>query len=70
MPDSPPRSPDWSAAAVARSSGGPNSTRQSTSSPAPAASGSMPPSSSGTLPSAPATLTCSTRAPRNGAAVS
>ena len=53
MPDSPPRSPDWSAAAVARSSGEPNSTRHSTSTPAPAASGSRPPSSSGTRPSAP-----------------
>src|SRR5829696_3882131 len=70
MPDSPPRSPDWRAAAVARSSGEPNSTRHSTSTPAPAASGRRPPRSSGTLPSAPATLTCSTRAPRSGCAAS
>ena len=38
---------------MARSSGEPNSTRHSTSTPAPAASGSSPPSSSGTRPSAP-----------------
>ena len=57
MADSPPRSPDMSAAAVARSSAEPNSTRHSTSIPAPAASGSSPPRNSGTLPSAPAALT-------------
>src|SRR5688500_2117078 len=68
MPDSPPRRPDISAAAAERSSGEPNRTRHSTSTPAPAASGSIPPSSSGTLPSAPATLTCRTRAPRSGSA--
>ena len=43
MPDSPPRSPHWSAAAVARSSGGPNSTRHSTSSPGPGRERQQPP---------------------------
>ncbi len=70
MADSPPRSPDISAADVARSSGDPNSTRHSTSTPAPAASGSSPPRNSGTRPSAPAALTCRMRAPRSGSAAS
>ncbi len=70
MADSPPRSPDSSAVDVARSSDEPNSTRHSISTPAPAASGSRPPRNSGTLPSAPAALTCRTRAPRSGSAAS
>ena len=65
-----PRRPDWSAAAVARSSGGPNSTRHSTSHPGPGGERQQPPSSSGTRPSAPATLTWRTRAPRSGSAAS
>ena len=62
--------PTCSAAEVARSSAEPNSTRHSISTPAPAASGSSPPRNSGTLPSAPAALTCRMRAPRSGSAAS